>query len=127
MNAVIEKQTGSKTNLFRFPGGASNTVSCRRGGSQIMTKIVAEANARGYTYFDWNISSGDAGETTDPNKIYSNVVNSLRRDRGNVILMHDIHNHTLKAIERIVKYGVENGYTFKTLDSSVVCKQKLAC
>ncbi len=127
MNAVIEKQTGSKTKLFRFPGGASNTVSCHRGGSDIMTRIVQEATNRGYTYFDWNISSGDAGGTTDPNQVYKNVVNSLRKDRGNVVLMHDIHRHTLNAIERIVKYGVDNGYTFKTLDTSVVCKQKLAC
>ena len=127
MNAVIEKQTGSKTKLFRFPGGASNTVSCNRGGAGIMTKIVQEATNRGYTYFDWNISSGDAGGTTDPNQVYKNVVNSLSRSRGNVILMHDIHKHTLNAIERIVKYGVDNGYTFKTIDASVVCKQKLAC
>ena len=127
MNAVIEKQTGSKTTLFRFPGGASNTVSCRRGGSDIMTRIVQEATNRGYTYFDWNISSGDAGGTTDPDQVYRNVVNSLRKDRGNVVLMHDIHRHTLNAIERIVKYGVDNGYKFKTLDKSVVCKQKLAC
>ena len=127
MNAVIEKQTGSKTKLFRFPGGASNTVSCHRGGSDIMTRIVQEANNRGLTYFDWNISSGDAGGTTDPNQVYKNVVNSLRKDRGNVVLMHDIHRHTLNAIERIVKYGIDNGYKFKTLDTSVVCKQKLAC
>ena len=127
MNAVIEKQTGKKTTLFRFPGGSSNTVSCNRGGRGIMTNIVNEATARGYTYFDWNISSGDAGGTTNPDQVYKNVINGLRKDRGNVVLMHDIHNHTLKAIERIVKYGVENGYTFKTLDSSIVCKQKLAC
>ena len=39
--------------------------------------------------------------------------------------MHDIKQTTANAIEEIVKYGLENGYTFKTLDQSVICQQKI--
>lgn len=117
VQARIKRITGEETKLFRFPGGSSNTVS-----KVPMSQLANEAAAKGYTYFDWNVSSGDAGGTTDPNQEYKNVVNSLSKTKGNVILMHDIKSHTMKAIENIVKYGLDNGYTFKVLDSTVVCR-----
>ena len=117
VQARIKRITGKETKIFRFPGGSSNTVS-----KVPMSQLANEAAAKGYTYFDWNVSSGDSGGTTDPNQEYRNVVNSLSKSKGNVILMHDIKLHTKNAIESIVKYGVDNGYTFKVLDSSVVCK-----
>ena len=120
----IKKITGEDTKLFRFPGGSSNTVS-RKYKSGIMTQLAKEMNEKGYAYFDWNISSGDAGGTTDPNVEYKNVVNSLSKKRGNVVLMHDIKKHTSDSIERMVKYGLDNGYTFKVLTGDVICHQRI--
>ena len=120
----IKNITGSETNLFRFPGGSSNTVS-RKYKSGIMTQLAKEMGEKGYAYFDWNISSGDAGGTTDPDVEYRNVVNSLSKKRGNVVLMHDIKKHTSDSIERMVKYGLDNGYTFKVLTPDVVCHQRI--
>ena len=120
----IKRVTGEETNLFRFPGGSSNTVS-RKYKSGIMTELAKEMGNKGYAYFDWNISSGDAGGTTDPNVEYKNVVNSLSKKRGNVVLMHDIKKHTSESIERMVKYGLDNGYTFKVLTPDVVCHQRI--
>ena len=127
MNVVasrVKRITGVDSKLIRFPGGASNTVS-RKYNSGIMSRLANEVLEKGYNYYDWNISSGDAGGTTDPNVEYKNVVNSLSKSRGNVILMHDIKKHTMNAIENIVKYGLDNGYQFKVLSSSVNCKQKV--
>lgn len=120
----IERITGYKTDLLRFPGGVSNTVS-RHYNVGIMSQLAREVEDRGYGYFDWNISSGDAGGTTDPNQEYRNVINNLSKSRGNVILMHDIKKHTSEAIDSIVKYGVDNGYTFDVLDKSVICHQNI--
>ena len=119
---AIKNVSGYDTKLIRFPGGASNTVS-RHYSTGIMKRLTNEVLSKGYNYFDWNISSGDAGGTTDPNVEYRNVVNSLSKSRGNVVLMHDIKNHTANAIESIVKYGIDNGYTFAVIDSSVICRQ----
>ena len=113
----IKRLTGSETKLMRFPGGASNTVS-----KVPMSTLANEALSKGYNYIDWNISSGDAGGTTDPNQECRNVTGSLSKSRGNVVLMHDIKKHTMNAIECIVKYGIDNGYTFAKLDSSVICR-----
>ncbi len=127
MNKVasrVTKITGQKSDLLRFPGGVSNTVS-RKYKSGIMSQLAKEVEAKGYAYFDWNISSGDAGGTTDPNVEYKNVVNSLSKSRGNVILMHDIKKHTSEAIGKIIKYGLDNGYTFKVLTKDIVCHQRI--
>ena len=121
----VERLTGHKSYLFRFPGGSSNTIS-RRYSIGVVSKVAQQAQEKGYTYFDWNISSGDAGGTTDPNREYQIVISNLSKSRGNVILMHDIKRHTALAIERIVKYGVDNGYNFAPLDSSVTCHQRIA-
>lgn len=128
MNQVqdrIERLTGKSTKLFRFPGGASNTVS-RKYSSGIMSRLAYDIQDRGYQYFDWNISSGDAGGTTDPYVEYQNVVTNLSRNRGNVILMHDIKKHTANAIDDIVQYGQDNGYKFDVLTPNVICHQRIA-
>ena len=39
--------------------------------------------------------------------------------------MHDIKKHTSEAIDSIVKYGVDNGYTFDVLTKDVICHQKI--
>ena len=108
--------TGYDSKFIRFPGGASNTVS-RRYSNGIMSRLTAEVVNRGYKYYDWNISSGDAGETTDPDRVYSNVVNSLRKDRVNMVLMHDIKPYTRDALRSIIRYCKENGYQMKKISN----------
>ena len=106
--------TGIRPTLIRFPGGSSNTVS-RNYAKGIMSILANEVEDRGFIYHDWNISSGDAGGTTDPRTEYNNVVSRLSKNCSNVILMHDIKKHTSLAIEDIIKYGLENGYTFEAM------------
>ena len=120
----VKRITGYESKIIRFPGGSSNTVS-RKYTEGIMSYLVQEVQNRGFRYYDWNISSGDAGSTTDPSAIYSNVVNNLRRDRANVVLMHDIKPYTRDALRDIIRYGKENGYTFKkiTMDTPMVTQK----
>ena len=106
--------TGIDSRIIRFPGGSSNTVS-RRYSNGIMSYLTTEVLNRGYRYYDWNISSGDAGGTTDPNQVYWNVVNGLSHDRPNMVLCHDIKTHTRDALRNIIKYGKDNGYSFEPI------------
>lgn len=107
----VKNITGYEAKIIRFPGGSSNTVS-KKYNQGIMTKLTDEVAKRGYHYFDWNISSGDAGETTNPTGVYNNVVSRLRKNQSNIILMHDIKTYTRDAIRDIIKYGKNNGYSF---------------
>ena len=119
MNDIIEQQTGSRTQIFRFPGGSSNTVYCGHNKTAI-PDIISKMNELGNVYFDWNVSSGDAGGTTNTDQVYRNVINALKAD-SSVVLQHDIKGFSVNAVEKIIEYGLNNGYTFKplTVDSPI--------
>ncbi len=108
----IKNSTGYNATITRFPGGSSNTVSKFNPG--IMTILTKEVVDRGYKYFDWNVSSGDAGGAKTSEDVYNNVTKNLSKSRMNVVLMHDFNGNTktLNALEAIIDYGIENGYTF---------------
>lgn len=118
VNERVKRITGSYSYIIRFPGGASNTVS-RRYSPGIMTTLTQQVVSKGYRYYDWNISSGDAaGGSPTPANIRDNVIYSLRHDRVNMVLMHDIKTYTRDALRDIIRYGKENGYTFEKITSS---------
>lgn len=111
----IKASTGYNTKFTRFPGGSSNTVSKFNPG--IMTTLSKEVVARGYKYFDWNISSEDAGGAKDSRDVYNNVTKSLSKNKTNLVLMHDFggNTKTLNALADIIDYGLKNGYTFSNI------------
>ena len=113
MNNIIEGQTGYRSKLFRFPGGSSNTVS-KRYKQGVVTEIKTNMEAEGFVYFDWNVDSNDAGGA-GTQQAYQNVINGMARNTNSVVLMHDIHKTTIPAVEMIIQYGIDNGYTFAAL------------
>ena len=111
----VKRITGEESKIIRFPGGSSNTIS-RRYCEGIMSTLTQEVQNRGFRYYDWNLSSGDAaGGRPTSTDIYNNVVNSLRKDRANMVLMHDIKTYTRDALRDIIRYGKENGYRFEKI------------
>ncbi len=113
----VKNITGVNSHIIRFPGGSSNTVS-RRYSVGIMTTLSNMVLANGYSYFDWNVDSCDAGNARTENDVYYNVTNNLVY-QNNVVLMHDFENNykTLNALRNIIRYGKQNGYTFKAITS----------
>ena len=115
LNIVSERVkniTGVESKIIRFPGGSSNTIS-RKYSSGIMSYLTSEVLKRGYRYYDWNVSSGDAaGGRPTASMIYDNVVSNLSKNRVNMVLMHDIKTYTRDALRDIIRYGKENGYVF---------------
>ena len=119
-NIVVE-QTGVEPWLVRFPGGTSNTVS-RKHCKGVMTQISQEMTARGYTYCDWNVSSGDAGSATSEQQIINNVINGCSGTKTCIVLQHDINKLSVNAVDDIIQWGINNGYVFKAMtpDTPVV-------
>lgn len=115
--------TGQDSKIIRFPGGSSNTIS-KRYQVGIMSSLAQEVTDKGYHYFDWNVSSEDAGGVNSSQEVYQNVIENLRPNRINVILMHDFENnyYTLNALSDIIQYGKQNGYSFKkiTMDTPMI-------
>lgn len=115
LQAKIYKSTGVKSTITRFPGGSSNTISKFNPG--IMTRLSELVVKKGYTYYDWNVDSDDAGSARDSETVYKNVTKNLSKNGRNIVLMHDFsgNNKTINALEDIIEYGKKNGYTFKTI------------
>lgn len=113
----IKRLTGTDPKIFRFPGGASNTIS-RRYRRGIVTEIARELQAKGYNYVDWNISGGDSYGAQTSEAVYNNVINNLRKDRNNIVLLHDMSSKTINAVEPIINYAKNHNYHFDVINSS---------
>lgn len=113
----IEQCTGVKPEIFRFPGGSVNTYN-----AAIYRELIAEMVRRGYTYYDWNVSSGDAASTYVSKKdIVSNVLNSKTKLSKRIVLMHDGKGHstTADALPEIIEGLLEQGYKIEALTKEV--------
>lgn len=111
----VYKITGKNTYIMRFPGGSNNTVS-NKYSEGIMSTLRSDVEKKGFTYFDWNVTSGDAGECSTSTCVYNNVVKGLSKKRNNIVLMHDIKKMTADAVQDIIIYGKANGYEFRVID-----------
>lgn len=116
----VKNLTGIDSKIIRFPGGSSNTVS-RRYQKGIMTTLTRDVLNKGYHYFDWNVDADDAVgcvKSASPSCVYNNVTQRLRKNRINIVLMHDVKPYTANALKDIIRYAKNNGYTFKQIDMS---------
>ena len=82
-----------------------------------MTELTGKVLQEGYKYFDWNVDSDDAGDAKTKEDVYKNVIEGLKENRKNVVLMHDFSNNqkTVDALSAIIDYGIENGFVFRKI------------
>jgi len=114
MNAIIKKQTGSESRIVRFPGGSSNTIS-RNYSRGIMKTLANELESRGYSYFDWNLGSGDTDGLNTSKQVSNRVIKNLN-NQTRMVLMHDIKSYSVEAVRDIIEYGLSNGYNFQAIN-----------
>ncbi len=113
----IENETGYRPEILRFPGGSVNFHN-----QTIYQPLIAEMLRRGYVYYDWNVSSGDAAKKTTPLSIANNTINGAAGKADKVIvLMHDGpgKRDTLRALPEIIDTLKESGRILLPLDNSV--------
>ena len=103
---------------IRFPGGGSNMVS-KKYTPGIMSVLVSEVQNRGYQYYDWNASTGDAnGNNIAVHKLVKEATSSHAHNI--MILAHDTKakSTTVQALPKIIEYYQGLGYTFKGIDDN---------
>lgn len=110
-------QTGVTPTIVRFPGGTSNTVS-RKYCPGIMSTLSDTLSLHGYFYCDWNVDSNDAGGTKTSDGVAANVISGIQKHNVSIVLQHDIHGYSVNAVEEIIFWGLENGYTFLPMSES---------
>lgn len=115
----VKEITGKQVNIIRFPGGSSNTIS--RFSPGIMQTLTKEVVKRGYRYYDWNLSSGDAS-SIGVRQFVKNSTNNKGKT-AIMLLMHDSATKkvTTQGLEQVIQYYLDAGYDFKpiTMHSSM--------
>ncbi|MBQ8040050.1 MAG: polysaccharide deacetylase family protein, partial [Lachnospiraceae bacterium] len=114
---ICVSQTGVEPKIVRFPGGTSNTVS-RRYCKGIMTSLTKSLQYHGYLYCDWNVSSADTSSYANRTNIANNVIAGIKRNSVSIVLQHDITDRSVSAVEDILFWGIQNGYTFLPMSES---------
>ena len=118
---IVYSKTGVRSNIMRFPGGSSNGVSasyCKG----IMTELTTLMPSLGYSYYDWNVSSGDAAPTIVPSEnIVNNIFSGARGKKSICVLMHDSSgkNTTVEALPAVIEGLHEMGFRFAPLTAEV--------
>lgn len=108
---MVKEITGERSDIIRFPGGSSNTISSNVPG--LMSQLTQAIQDIGYQYFDWNVDSTDASGNEVP--VSQIIENSIDYDYQYInILFHDTatKDTTLEALPFIIEYYQEKGYIF---------------
>ncbi len=120
LNDKITAVTGYTPEIFRFPGGSSNTVH-KKYNTEIIQQGISALKDLGMEYYDWNVNSGDADDPKGASKdtIVKNVLSRATMDKA-VILMHDTNTKgtTVAALPEIIEGLIDKGYTFGLLTDS---------
>ena len=93
--------TGVESNVYRFPGGSSNTVT--NVDIHVFTQYLKE---QGVPYFDWNVASGDAAkESLSAETILANATRGIEKQSVSVILFHDAASRrtTVDALPMVIE------------------------
>lgn len=113
----IWEATGYKPEIMRFAGGSINSYN-----AGIYKSLVSDVTSRGFVYYDWNVSTGDAlSPMPEADEIVRNVLDNIDGRERVIILAHDTSSklETIKAIPRIIEGVREAGFTFERLTPDV--------
>lgn len=116
--------TGEECIYYRFPGGSSNKVS-----NVDMAEFIGYLNQQGVTYFDWNVSSGDAtSQAYTAQELVDNVMQDVVKYKTSVVLMHDAENKdtTVEALGMILEELQNQGAEILPIDSDTTVIQHVS-
>jgi uncharacterized caspase-like protein/peptidoglycan/xylan/chitin deacetylase (PgdA/CDA1 family) len=94
-----------RSSLFRFPYGARNKEGMH---------MLADAHLKSVM---WNIDSLDWADPV-PSSIADRVLRSVEKEGRGIILFHDIHERTVKALPLVLERLAAEGYQFAGWDGS---------
>ena len=93
----------ARSNLFRFPYGARNKEGMH---------LLSDAHLKSVM---WNIDSLDWADPV-PSSIADRVLQQVNKEGRGIILFHDIHERTVKALPAVLEKLAAEGYRFAGWD-----------
>ncbi len=121
---LLEKLTGVKPWLFRFPGGSSNEVS-----NVPMADLISYLNSEDITYFDWNVTGGDATSQSYTKKsVIKTVMADIGKHKTAVVLLHDTNAkmNTVAALPVLIETLQKRDATLKAIDKDTPLVQHVS-
>ena len=100
-NDIIEEITGKRANLLRLPGGAFGY------SDEAIAKIP-------YPIFNWNVDTRD-WKNRDKQTIIDSIMSNAKE--GSIVLVHDIYEPTIDAMEVVIPELINQGYEIVTLET----------
>ena len=88
-----------RSSLFRFPYGADNDEGLKLVSSRQLQTVM------------WNIDSMDWADPV-PDSIVQRVLKEIDEEKRGIVLFHDIHERTVKALPKILERLSADGYRF---------------
>ncbi len=113
---LIYDTTGVESIYYRFPGGSSNQVS-----NTDMGEFIQFLNEQGVTYFDWNVSSGDAtSQAFTADELVENVMADVLKYKTSVVLLHDADDKdsTVEALPAMIEALQDAGVFILPIDEN---------
>ncbi|HEY1759280.1 MAG TPA: polysaccharide deacetylase family protein, partial [Bryobacteraceae bacterium] len=102
-NAILEKISGRKTELFRPPYGSRNQA--------IVDKVIS----KGMRPVMWNIDGEDWADPI-PESIAMRILHQMNQQQKGIIVLHDIHQQSVLALSPIIEELMRQNYTFLEYD-----------
>jgi len=121
ISSVIENATGYSPVYYRFPGGSNNKIIGDK--FEEFSTVLQE---RGITYFDWNVSTGDAtNPALSADEIVENAFADIDKYEDVIILMHDLGNKgtTVEALPIIIERLQSEGIPIEPISESTTLIQ----
>lgn len=104
-NTLLKLISGKDNTVFRPPYGSKNDG---------LQKITTDLGMRSIM---WNIDSMDWGDPL-AESIVERVMSHLSKNKRGIILFHDIHKQTVKALPSLLKKLKEEGYKIVDIDGN---------
>lgn len=114
LSDFLYSQTGVRPDIYRFPGGSSNSVC-----NVPMNECIAYLNEQGIVYYDWNALNGDAvSEELSVDQLVNNIMGSVRKNNTSIVLMHDMQSRhtTVESLQPLIDTLKEEGYEILPID-----------
>ncbi|MBQ3560048.1 MAG: polysaccharide deacetylase [Agathobacter sp.] len=113
LSDYIYELTGKRSEYYRFPGGSGNAIS-----NVNMAEFVYILNQEKITYFDWNVSAGDAANSYTTQDVLDNVLGGISKYKTSVVLLHDGENKstTVEALGTLIEQLKSQGAVILPID-----------
>ena len=110
---MIYFYTGQYAQVSRFPGGSPTAEPLALWFPNGYDGLREMMHNMGVRYYDWDVQPEFGHTTADT---FANFSHPERPYDGAIVLQHDTRKFSVNALEDMIVWALDNGYTFAAID-----------